>query len=151
MSPSASAQPNPTQPFRFHPSLFPLPCDPQQPRIAKCPYPAANYQSTPTSQSPERGTVFFIFFFLCLPSYVCCSFHIAFLLSSSPPSASSSSAAAAAESVAGRAHRNLAYQAEEFSMHTLHLSEPGLHASCFLEKSVKGFCLWQALHSTKEP
>lgn len=40
---------------------------------------------------------------------------------------------------------------EEFSMQTLHLSEPGLHASCFLEKSVKGFCLWQALQSTSEP
>lgn len=36
-------------------------------------------------------------------------------------------------------------------MQSLHLSEPGLQASCFFEKSVKGFCLWQALHRTRDP
>lgn len=37
------------------------------------------------------------------------------------------------------------------SMHWRQRSAPGLHASCFLEKSVKGLCLWHDVHSTIEP
>lgn len=36
-------------------------------------------------------------------------------------------------------------------MQTLHLSEPGLHASCFLLKSVKGLWVLQARQSTTDP
>lgn len=37
------------------------------------------------------------------------------------------------------------------AMQALHLLRPGLHASCFLLKSVNGFSVWQALQSTIEP
>lgn len=36
-------------------------------------------------------------------------------------------------------------------MQALHLSEPGLQASCFLLNSVNGFCVWHALQSTIDP
>lgn len=36
-------------------------------------------------------------------------------------------------------------------MHWRQRSDPGLHASCFLEKSVKGRCLWHEVHRTIEP